>query len=211
LFAVQGSLVWWLAVRLGYVSDRHILMMVLCSIFQAVAVTIQSPFRVGSWLRAWRNRQQTLTNVTSAEPPVPVSSRMAFLAPSFSLLFLLLMTGAGLSKTLQPLHGNRLGHHEAGMWMAEHIRPGDIIEDDHRWATYYSGHVFKQLFSTDKVTYKPITYGLVSRVNEKRNTPAPHLHTDEEMRARGGWVVYQWPPGIPQKEAKVVLYQLPSR
>jgi hypothetical protein len=40
------------------------------------------------------------------------------------------------------LHYNRAGHREAGRWLAENARPGDVIIDPYCWAHYYAGWVF---------------------------------------------------------------------
>src|SRR5207253_484 len=58
-----------------------------------------------------------------------------------ALLFLPLV-GLALPKTLATLHANRAGHHAVGLWLAEHVRPADEIEDPFCWAAHYAGRTF---------------------------------------------------------------------
>src|SRR5947209_15163167 len=46
VFVLHCTLLWLLAVKVGYVSDRHILLLVICCLFQATAATLQIPFRL---------------------------------------------------------------------------------------------------------------------------------------------------------------------
>jgi hypothetical protein len=96
----------------GYLADRHVLIVVMCGLFWAVAAVQDLPYHLA------------------------VSCRGA------SLAILLALAASGLPKTLQPLHPQRAGHRVAGHWLAEHVRKGDMLEDPYYWAAYYAGWDF---------------------------------------------------------------------
>ena len=43
------------------------------------------------------------------------------------------LAGVALPKCLEPLHANRAGFHNAGLWLAEHARLLDELEQVGRW------------------------------------------------------------------------------
>jgi 4-amino-4-deoxy-L-arabinose transferase-like glycosyltransferase len=188
LFWMDFVVLWRLAVVESYLSDRHVMVLVLCTVFQAVAVVRELPYRLAAW---WRR---------------PAGARRRWLsAPAWSLLLLLALTGVGLSKTLQPLHGNRAGHRAAGRWLAAHAHPGDAIDDDHCWAHYYAGWVFLER----KEIPRPADarrFVVINRSNEKKQPS--HLPTlpENEVRRQGGRVVYHWPENRPADAARVLVY-----
>jgi hypothetical protein len=103
-------LLWRLAVVVGYVSERHVQMMVLCGTFPAAAAILA----LGDWLtaRGWRWLG-------------------AGLLPALICLC--------LPATCKPLHTNRAGHRAAGEWLAKNARPFDAVVDPYLWAGFYSG------------------------------------------------------------------------
>src|SRR5579884_3131128 len=111
----------------GYLADRHVLILVLCGLFWAVAAVEALPGRL---------RQAWQTRLTAFKLPRIFTSSVA------SVLVLLMLALSGLPKTLQPLHPQRAGHRIAGQWLAKHARQGDMVEDPYSWAQYYSGWDF---------------------------------------------------------------------
>jgi hypothetical protein len=49
---------------------------------------------------------------------------------------------ATVVKDVEPLHSNRKGFRDAGVWIAEHTAPYDKIMDPYCWTHYYAGRVF---------------------------------------------------------------------
>jgi hypothetical protein len=195
LFVLDALVLWWLAVKVAYVSERHVLVLVLCSIFQAVAVVREAPYRLAAW---WCRR-------------APVAARWGS-APAWSLILLLALTGTGLAKTLRPLHGNRAGHRAAGQWLAEHAIQADVIDDDHCWAHYYAGWVFLE---GEPVTcpagYHPLRYFVLNRNSTDKLPSHPRSWlTEPRLRELGARLVYHWPDGLPAEKARVVIYALPE-
>jgi hypothetical protein len=191
LFALDALLLWLLVVRAGYLSGRHVLVLVLCTVFQAAAAVREAPYRLAAWRRP--------------------AGLPAWLSPAAaSLALLLVLAGTGLSRTLQPLHGNRAGHRAAGRWLADHTYPCDEIEDDHCWAHYYAGRVLLEGRPVRPPRgYRPRHYVVLNRSSDK-NAAAHHTEgAEKEVQGRGGQVVYSWPEGVPVAQARVVVYRLP--
>jgi hypothetical protein len=120
-----GGLLWWLAARAGYISDRHTLLLLLCGCFWAAAA-LQV---IAAWLARALGRSATLPALKEYGPRC--------CAP----LVLLGLVGAMLPKTLEPLHYNRSGFRAVGYWLADHTQPTDFILDPYSWANYYAGRV----------------------------------------------------------------------
>src|SRR5262249_10704741 len=98
-----------LAVVDGYMSDRHLMVLVLCGCYAAAAAFWELPCRAAAWLR-----RQPWTD--TARRAVPHTSATAALA----VLLFSVAVASGMPKTLEPLHGNRAGHHAAGLWLRAH-------------------------------------------------------------------------------------------
>jgi hypothetical protein len=125
LCLAMGLLLWRLAARAGYISDRHTLLLLLCGCFWAVAALEV----IASWLARLLRRRAAL--------PVFAGPGPRWCAP----LLLLVLVAAMLPKTLEPLHYNRVGFRAVGCWLADHTRPTDYILDPYSWSDYYAGRV----------------------------------------------------------------------
>jgi hypothetical protein len=183
-----------LGVVVGYLSDRHVLLLVLCGTFPAVAAVRELPRR----LAAWRGR---LAGAAEGRG-VAIGS----------VVLLLALIGVGLPKTFQRLHGNRAGHHAAGLWLADHACPADVVKDDHCWAHYYAGCVFREgQPATCPPGHRPTCYYVVGRRDGDR--PPNHgqvASTPEVEWAKAcGETVYRWPAGRAINQADVVVYAVP--
>jgi len=185
---------WQLAVEVGYMSDRHLMLLVMCGCYAAAAAVWELPSR---W-SAWRQRK-------GGQPPFVRSTA------TVAALLLAGMIAAGLPKSLQTLHGNRAGHHAAGLWLAENSVPGDIIEDDHCWAHYYAGRVFQEHHPLPwPAGHVPVRYVVIGRRDREYiptwNNPAPR--DEAQLRGEGGRIVYYWPPPSNPAEAPIVVYAM---
>jgi 4-amino-4-deoxy-L-arabinose transferase-like glycosyltransferase len=190
LCVLHTAVLWRLANVVGYVSDRHVLVLVLCGIYTAVAAIIL----VGNWVTRGRSLPWALlVNPASG------------LAPSWlAVSLLLVITGLGLAEALKPLHGNRAGHRAAGLWLAEHTLPADLVVDPFCWAHYYAGRVF--LEGTTPVAppgYHPTAYVVLEPDHDHFRLPA--IKGAQELATHGS-VVYHWPEESPQDRAKILIY-----
>lgn len=131
---LQTAAVWRVAVRMGYVSERHVLLILLVLLFWAAAALVEAPRRL-----LGRHEGQG-----GAVPELaPMRRQWYTRAACWPALLPLLLVGAALPKTLQPLHANEGRHRAAGHWLAEHAGPDDVIVDPFHWAGYYAGRAFR--------------------------------------------------------------------
>jgi hypothetical protein len=143
---------WRMAVVMGYISERHTLLLVMCGLYWAVPATL----RIVDWLAALAARLAPAWIGENRRPVVVV-------------MLMLLFLGFGLPPALKPLHYNRAGHRAAGAWLAANARPGDIIVDPFCWAHYYSGWVFREGKEDDVPPgYRPNTFAVFEK------SPNPH-------------------------------------
>lgn len=111
-------LLWRVAVVIGYASDRHLLLPILCGLYWGTAALLDMPRRLG-----WSPGKQRWPAIVA----------------------LLLLAGIALPKSLETIHGDRAGFREAGLWLAEHMEPTDVVLDPYCWAHYFSGQVFAEV------------------------------------------------------------------
>jgi 4-amino-4-deoxy-L-arabinose transferase-like glycosyltransferase len=101
------------ALRMGYLSDRHTLMLVTTTIPWAAAGTFVCARGVAVKL-SW-------------SPP---------LAKRVGLAALLVLIASGATLQAKASHPSRWGHWAAGRWLAEHSAPSDAVLDTRGWASF---------------------------------------------------------------------------
>lgn len=196
LVVVLHSLVLWrVAYVVGYVAERHGLLIVMVGMPWAVAgmmplAEMLAAFwaRAAAWLRwipGWDQCARVLTN-----------------GPVLARVCLAILAVSGLPKTLEPLHTNRAGYHAAGLWLAAHARPDDQIMDPFCWAEYYAGQVFRRPSYNYDMTRAPRYVVLGGSKNEHERLP---LIPYANELAKKGEVVYHWCPCQPRQRAEEVL------
>jgi 4-amino-4-deoxy-L-arabinose transferase-like glycosyltransferase len=197
----HALVLWRLAVVVGYLSDRHIQVIVLCGIYPAAMFLLDLPARLRGWLRAWGLLDR-----------VPAADRLLERGgPALSLLLLVGLTGTGLPKTLHALHPQRAGHHAAGLWLAEHTHLCDTILDRHAWAHYYAGFVFREGQPPVRDPGHQFYYYVVGKTKDGSDPELPSQElflSEKQLTRRGAVDVYHWPPGRPLERAAVIIYRL---
>jgi hypothetical protein len=186
LCLLQGLILWRLAVVVGYVSSRHVLLFVLCGAFWAVAAVEDVPRRLAALF------------------PRFSASRRGLSAALLAGLVL-----AGLPKTLKPLHANRAGHHQAGLWLSGHVTPADHVFDPFCWAHYYSGQFFHEgARPTPAPGQVPVCY-VVLEPRDRERDRAQQVSRAQQLAAQGQ-LVYHWPADRPADRAEVLVYAVPG-
>ena len=141
-FIHAGALV-YLGVKASYVSERHVLPLVMIGSYLCVLGVVDIAAKlVGVW---------SFLRRTETSP---------FAVTRFAVLLFMPLLAVCMTKTLQPLHGNRVGNREAGIWLAQHICTGDDVVDEHKWSQYYSGMKFNGLmrpFAGEAKRYTVVT------------------------------------------------------
>jgi hypothetical protein len=167
---------WRLAATVGYVSERHTLLIVVCGlVFAAAALRAAADY----WLR----------------------SRSANVLFSATVV---LLTGIALVKTCHPMHAHRLGHKEAGFWLAAKLQADDQIVDPYGWVTFYSGRTLNAVYR-GRTPEPPVNCQyLVIEPGDRDVTRLGVIERAEATSHGRGDPIYAWPQRRPPQ---VVVYQ----
>jgi hypothetical protein len=142
-------------------------------------------------------------------PTVGPGTRLLLQPAFWSLVLFTALIGFCLPKTLQPLHVNRLGNREAGVWIGTQLRPGDMVDDDHCWSHYYAGEVFREydnpLLHAEE---QPTCYIVITRA-QNREIGVVRRQREQSLQEEGARLVYHWPTNRPGGDAQVVVYARP--
>jgi hypothetical protein len=113
-----------------------------------------------------------------------------------------------LPKTLEPLHQERSGLRQAGLWLAEHTLPVDPIEDPLCWSHYYAGRVF---FEHTNQPVPPGHHIWKYVVLEETGNEHPRLAGYRLARdlVKDQEPVYTWSGKRGKKHARVLIYAVP--
>jgi hypothetical protein len=202
----------------GYVSERHVLIIVLCGLYWAVWAILTSPQYLaqsrkgakGTILASLRLGARFDRQLSQRDPRSSILDlRSSILPLGFLVVFML----ACLPVCLQPLHANQVGHREAGLWLAEHTQPGDIIVDPFDWAYFYAGRIFQNKTPSLILPGEPPKRYVVLETSRK---PHPELIMlpEAEQLAAGAPVVYDWQPNrrqLKHRAQEVQIFAVPIR
>jgi hypothetical protein len=186
LAAMNAALLVYLGARIGYVSERHtVLLTMIGCLFAAAAL---EPIAAG----------------LGKLPKVGFFWRGNF--GTTALLVILIATA--LPAALKPMHANREGHKHAGLWLAAHIQKGDCLVDPFCWAEWYAGRSL--YFVSEDPVLPEVTYAVVDdKMRADEHERLPRLDAAKAVVADGNsQVVYHWPEEAPVEMAKVKVYKL---
>ena len=195
-----------LAMSVSYVSDRHVMILVLLGCFLVAFGLCEFPRRILGWCKVAPSADTSIS--------LPASwfhSTCLWTAILFALIF-----GICMPKATQRLHGNRVGNHVAGAWLADHLKIGDHVEDDHAWSHFFSGWFFNEGDEPPKLPadYVPTTYIVITPPREI-NFDMPEsisfvsrIMTIERL-TKTAKVEYVWPEHAELSKARVVIYSQP--
>lgn len=200
---VLAALLYRMAEKMGYLSNRHLLLLILCGIYWAVAGTLVLGDKLAQG---------------AAQLWPALAGRRCTDGATWSLALLLLLALAPLPRTLSRLHAERAGFRAVGRWLAENTLAGDFIEDPYCWAYFHAGRVFVE-GCRDLPRSKPSCFYVVMEASRNRHPRlgiylgkafrdilyqrgAKIVHTEKVRRGRGKaalqvWRVpgpYQWEP-----------------
>jgi hypothetical protein len=188
--------IWRVAYVAGYVSERHSLPILMCGLYWMVGGVdwfCSRLIRAGGWVQARWGRAYAF----------PMREG------TVALIVLVALAGVALPKSLEPLHANRAGFHAAGLWLAEHAEPTDVIVDPFAWAEYYAGHALRDAKAVDAPSPSRQFVVVGGSGNEHARLP---LMPAAESLANQGTLVYRWPTErTKQKSEEVLVYCVPSK
>ncbi len=170
-----------LAFKIGYVSERHTVVVVLVlALFAASAL-------------------EPLWKLFGLLPRVGAGG----------LLFA--VVAASLPSALKAAHENRAGHPHAGRFLAEHVGPRDAVIDPFCWAEWYAGRTLYAVPADPvppAARWVVMETGKSPHSRLPRYADAVNVINDGKNRAE---LVYWWPEDLTESEAreraKVLVYR----
>lgn len=181
VIAMMLALLYRITIRLGYLSERHMLLVLLCLIYPTAAGIDQ----LGRLLAGPREK----------------------FATAWTLGLLLLLTAIPAYKSLESIHHNRVGFRDVGGWLAEHTIATDPIYDPFGWSYFYAGRVFTEPLPGSGVRQPPPRYVVVE---EETGNNHPHLsgwaHAQELIRQGQGHVVHSH--DLPKGKGQINVYEV---
>ena len=124
---------------------------------------------------------------------------------------LLIVACAPLVRTLEPLHGDRVGFRAAGYWLRSHARADETIFDPFGWAGYYAGRYFRpeadHYFREEDFPTGPWNYVVLEEGANKHS----HLVTvtkAENLAHADGKEIQRFAAPRGKEKANVVVYKV---
>jgi Dolichyl-phosphate-mannose-protein mannosyltransferase len=176
-----GGVLYRVAVRMGYLSDRHTILILACGVLWATAAVEG----VG------RGLARLLAGRTGGMP-----------ASVWATALLLVITVAPLWRTLEPLHGDRVGFRAAGHWLAKHAGPQEAVFDPFGWSGYYAGRYFQ-----DGAGREPWAYVVIEESTSNKHSHLVTMPEAEKLAGRGRRIC-SFPAPRGKESAEVVIYDL---
>jgi hypothetical protein len=184
LIACNLALLTYLGARVGYVSERHTVLLTLFACPFAAAGLPLLATAIGQLL--------------------PTVERLGVRVTAASLLVALV--ASSLPFALKSMHTNREGHKHAGRWLASHMTGNDAIVDPYCWAEWYAG---RTLYRT---SWNPPVSRNTYVVWE--TGPSPHSRlpaydlAKEKLSHPTARIAYHWPENVPPEQAAVQVWKL---
>ncbi|MBY0457634.1 MAG: hypothetical protein K2V38_09875, partial [Gemmataceae bacterium] len=189
----------YLAGRVGYVSERHTVLLTLIACQFAAAGLSPLAVALGHAL--------------------PAAERFGVRVTAAGLL--VAVVASALPFALKPMHPNREGHKHAGRWLAEHLKPDEALVDPFCWAAWYSG---RALYRPDG--FNPpesrATYIVLENTSHTPHSRLPTLEGAKELAYKkdslkdgqkpelkeGARVAYHWPENVAKEDAVVWVVKI---
>ncbi len=176
-----------LAARVGYVSERHTMLLTVLACQFAAAGLPLSAAAIGQLL--------------------PRVERLGVRVTAAGLL--VAIVASSLPFALKPMHTHREAHRRAGEWLAPRITDTDAMLDPYCWAEWYAGRTLYRVSWNPPVSRN--TYIVLENENLKGS---PHSRLPELPNAKAlsksptSRIVYHWPEDVPVERAAIHIYKL---
>jgi hypothetical protein len=187
LVVCNFTLLFYLAARAGYVSERHTVLLTLLACQFAAAGLPLLAAGIGQLL--------------------PRIERLGIRVTAAGLLVALI--ASSLPFALKPMHANREVHRHVGLWLAGRVTDQDVLLDPYCWAEWYAGRTLYRAGWNPPVSRN--TYFVLENEDVKGS---PHSRLPELPAAKALLnhptcrAVYHWPEDVPKERAEVVVYKL---
>jgi ABC-type glycerol-3-phosphate transport system permease component len=185
LIGCNLALLVFMAARVGYVSERHTMLLTMLGCLLAAAGLPLFATAIGQLF--------------------PRVERLGLRVTAAGLLVAL--AASSLPFALKSMHTHREGHKFAGFWLAAHMTDQDAIIDPFCWAEWYSGRTLYRIPWNPKISRNH--YIVIENTSTSPHSRLPFLPVAEKYRAMpGARVVYHWPENVSKEQAAIQVYKL---
>ncbi|HEX3147786.1 MAG TPA: glycosyltransferase family 39 protein [Gemmataceae bacterium] len=198
--AIQIFLLWTLAVFIGYVSQRHTILLVLVTcIFTPAGFFALARFAINLWRTPTASRWfgPGLIRVMQNSNPV-------LLVAIWTAIVMIV----ALPRNFHSLHEERKGHKLAGLWMKDHVPKENQIVDPFGWAEWYSTRTLKAI---PNPVYTPGMADFYVVFTPNANSPHSRLGTYRWAEVltvpANREIVFRFPEGAPENEIDVAVFK----
>lgn len=179
------ALLIYLAARVGYVSERHTLLLTLLACQFAAAGLPLFAAGLGQLL--------------------PRIERLGVRITAASIL--VAIVASSLPFALKSMHHHREGHKHAGEWLATHMTDNDAIVDPFCWAEWYAGRtLYRTSWNPEKSRNTYVIWENTTATPHSRLPVFPEAKRLKE--SPGSRIVYHWPENVPEEKATIQVYKL---
>ncbi len=188
LAAGNLALLVYLAARVGYVSERHTVLLTLLACQLAAAGLPLFAAAIGQLL--------------------PRIERLGVRVTAASLLVALV--ASSLPFAVKPMHSQREGHKRAGQWLAANLTDKDALVDPYSWAEWFAGRTLYRAYETNPKKPKHVFVVLENdKIKGSPHSRLPVLPEAKSLAAQGdSRIVYHWPENVPEAEAIIYVYKV---
>ena len=197
--ATLAALLYGVAVRMGYLSDRHTILILACGMPWAAA--------------ALDGAGRGLARLLASFRPAVAGKRWAD-GRAWAAVLLLVVAAAPLARTLEPLHGDRAGFRAAGYWLRRHAGAEETVFDPFGWTGYYAGRYFRPdavlYFREDTFPQGPWDYVVVEWGTNAHSSHLAVVARAEELARRSGDPIHAVPAPRGKGKAEIDIYRAQS-
>lgn len=211
---LQALILWMLAWAIGYVSQRHTMLIVMVTcIFAAAGFHYLALLAI----KAWQTEAVSRRTVRFLAPLAGRATGESFVRAMrsadpwfFVAVWVAIVMAVAVPRNFKSLHEERAGHKAAGLWMKENVPADWQIVDPFGWAEWYTGRTLRAIPNPDP-SKGPGVY-----VVFEPNAKSPHSRLGYYEMARDLMnrtsppTVFRYPDGVPDNEIKVAVYHCPN-
>jgi hypothetical protein len=211
---LQAVILWLLAWAIGYVSQRHTMLIVLVTcVFAAAGFHYLAVLAI----KAWQTEAVSRRTVRFLAPLAGRGTGESFVRamrgadPWFLvMIWVAIVMAVAVPRNFKSLHEERAGHKAAGLWMKENVSPDWQIVDPFGWAEWYTGRTLRAIPNPDPAK-GPGVYAVFEPNAKSPHSRLGYYEMARDLKARNGEKVFQFPAGVPDDEIKVAVYRCPNR
>jgi Dolichyl-phosphate-mannose-protein mannosyltransferase len=198
---LQSTLLWYLAAHIGYVSQRHTILIVLVTcMFVPAGFDALAQGAIAFWksprFNQWADTSLVRT-MRNTNPRVLVA------------IWCAIVIAVALPRNFKSLQVDRKGNKLAGLWMKENVPAENQIVDPFGWSEWYTTRTLREI---PNPVYKPGSPDFYVVFTPNAKSPHSRLGSYEwaEVLKANRTPVFQYPEGVPDGQIEVAVYKCPQ-